>query len=135
MVNGYLLDTNILIEFFRKSEQMQVLVTSLGKRGPLHISLLSLAELRAGWSAEQASFFLPRVESIVEVEPMTKEIVLLAGQLQRTYKEQGKTLHTIDTLIGATAITRNMCMVTRNLRHFEVIQELNIYRDLPLLLA
>jgi predicted nucleic acid-binding protein len=38
MVNGYLLDTNIVIEFFRKYAQIQALVASLGNRGPLRMS-------------------------------------------------------------------------------------------------
>jgi tRNA(fMet)-specific endonuclease VapC len=135
MVNGYLLDTNIVIEFFRKYAQIQALVASLGNRGPLRMSLISLAELRTGWSAEQAAFFLPRLESLVEIEPITKEIVLAAGQLQRRYKAQGKPLHTVDTIIAATAVAGELCMVTRNLRHFEVMTELDIYRDLPPLTA
>ena len=124
----YLLDTNILIEFFAKKETTLALLPTLKKTGTLATSLLSVAEIRMGWSGKDADVYLPLLYDLFDTHGITKAIAQQAGEWRREYKEQGITLSSIDTLIAATAYCGQMCLVTRNVKHFPMPQ-LQVYRD------
>ncbi|MEK7517938.1 MAG: type II toxin-antitoxin system VapC family toxin [Patescibacteria group bacterium] len=121
-MTSYLLDSDILMDFFKKKEEAVDLITKLIDKGNLFTSILSVAELRAGWSKKQAEFFLQRFYNLVEIKNITKEIAELAGKFRWEYKERGITLPTIDTLIAATAITEDCQLVTRNKKDFPMPQ-------------
>ena len=121
-MTSYLLDSDILMDFFKKKEEAVDLITKLIDKGNLFTSILSVAELRAGWSKKQAEFFLQRFYNLVEIKNITKEIAELAGKFRWEYKERDITLPTIDTLIAATAITEDCQLVTRNKKDFPMPQ-------------
>lgn len=121
-MTSYLLDSDILMDFFKKKEEAVDLITKLVEKGNLSTSILSVTELRAGWSKEQAKFFLQRFYDLVEIKSITKEIAELAGRLRWEYKTEGVSLPTIDTIIAATAIVEDCQLVTRNKKDFPMSQ-------------
>jgi len=114
----YLLDSNILMDFFKQKKEAVALVKNLLDTGGLAASILSITELRAGWTPGQARFFLPRFYRLVKVEDINLEIAELAGKYRNEYKSKGITIPTIDTLIASTAILNNYQLVTRNKKDF-----------------
>jgi predicted nucleic acid-binding protein len=127
----YLLDSNVWIDFFKKKDDTAVeLVLSLGNKGRLFISAVSLTELQFGWNEEQTLYLLPRLLAIAKVVDATGNTCIRAGELLRDYKRRGIILSPLDTIIAATALTHDMCMVTRNKKHFEPIKELRLYTEL-----
>lgn len=117
-MSTYLLDSDILMDFFKKKDYAVSLLDKLNKRGNLAISILSITELRAGWNEKQAGFLLPRLYKLVSVKSLTKEITELAGKFRWEFKVKGISLPTIDSLIGATAIVEKSQLVTRNKKDF-----------------
>lgn len=115
-----LLDSDILIDFFKKKERATKLVNSFLQEGNVATSALSVAELRIGWSDEEAAFYLPRFYKLFQIEPVTKEIAEVAGKLRRDSQRAGRTLPTIDTLIAATAIHLDATLVTNNIKDFPI---------------
>jgi predicted nucleic acid-binding protein len=130
MPGPYLLDTNILIELFSKKDATVRLLSQLKKSGALCTSLLSVAEIRMGWNDKDAQYYLPLLYDLCETPGITKAIVEQGGQWRRMYREQGITLSTVDTLIAATAYCQNLCLVTRNTKHF-LMPELRLYTAAP----
>jgi tRNA(fMet)-specific endonuclease VapC len=127
----YLLDSNVWIDFFKKKDDTAVeLVLSLGNKGRLFISAVSLTELQFGWNEEQTLYLLPRLLAIAKVVDATGNACIRAGELLRDYKRRGIILSPLDTIIAATALVHDMCMVTRNKKHFEPIKELRLYTEL-----
>jgi len=124
----YLLDTNILIEFFsRKQETVEQLV-ALKKQANLFTSLLSVAEIRMGWSDKDAHVYLPLLYDLFALQNLSPTIVEQAGAWRREYRESGITLSMVDTLIAATAYCNDLCVVTRNTRHFPM-PEVRLFRQ------
>jgi predicted nucleic acid-binding protein len=127
-MTGYLLDSDILIDFFNKREPAQALVSKfLGSRLHMAISVLSVTELRAGWGDKECAVYLPVLYDLFPAEIVTLDVAELAGKLRHNYQVQGKVLKTVDTTIAATAIINEYCLVTRNIKDFPM-PELNLYR-------
>ncbi len=114
----FLLDTDILVDFFKKRPYAQHLLAEIKEKGDLFLSILSVSELRAGWTEEEASYFLPILYAIAERASITDEIAERAGAMRQVYKSRGISLPTIDTLIAATAIIGNYNLVTNNKKHY-----------------
>ena len=114
----YLMDSDILMDFFKKRKETISLVTRLLTEGKIVASILSVTELRAGWTTDQARFFLPRFYRLVKVEDINLDIAELAGKYRNEYKSKGITIPTIDTLIASTAILNDYQLVTRNKKDF-----------------
>ncbi len=122
----YLLDSDILMDFFKKKEESVSLMAKLINKGELSTSILSVTELRAGWNKEQAKFFLQRLYQLIGIENVTKEVAELAGEFRFEYKSKGIILPAIDSLIAATAILGNFQLVTRNKKDFPM-KRLKLY--------
>jgi hypothetical protein len=112
------MDSDVLMDFFKKRKEAISLVTKLLTEGKIAASILSVTELRAGWTTDQARFFLPRFYRLVKVEDINPEIAELAGKYRNEYKSKDITIPTIDTLIASTAILNDYQLVTRNKKDF-----------------
>lgn len=113
-----LIDTDILIDFFKKQEKAERLISKLTSEFDPVISILSISELCAGWNQKEASFFLPKLYRLVRVEPITLEIAEKAGLLRHEYKKKGRELGLADCLIAATALCSDAYLLTRNIKDY-----------------
>lgn len=120
-------DSDVVIDFFNKRKEIEKKFYSLSIKNTLYISVLSITEVRSGWTQKQADAYLSVLFDIFKVEGISNEIALYAGKLRFEYKRKGITLSTNDTLIAATAIKGNYQLITRNLKHFPMPQ-LKIYK-------
>ncbi len=123
----YLFDSDILMDFFKKKEYAIQLIKDLtNKKGRFSISTLSVAELRSGWTKEQAEHLLPKLYDLVNIFMVDKAIAELAGQFRQEYKIQGIILPVVDTLIAATTILEKCQLVTRNKKDYPM-SEIKLY--------
>ena len=72
----YLVDTDVLIDFFKLKDPAKKLIQRLSNTSLLSLSGLTVTELRSGWTQEQADRLLPQLYALCSVEPVTKEIGL-----------------------------------------------------------
>lgn len=128
----YLLDTNILSEFVRKTPNVG-LTEALKRIAPetLSTSCICVMELRHGAIRTQSSGTLwGRIESQilkrVSVLEIRTEDAILAGDLLAHLWSKGKPIETEDVLIGASALSRGFTVVTHNVNHFRRIPGLKV---------
>lgn len=123
---SYLIDTNVLSELRRREPDASV-VTWFEERPAttLYLSVLTLGELRKGVEAlpqgkhklnlmdwldvDLPQFFSGRILSV------NLEVADRWGRLLATTKQP---LPAVDSLLAATAMTYDLCLVTRNVRDF-----------------
>lgn len=82
-------------------------------------SAINIAEIYTGMrqtEAEQTEAFLGRLQTF----PIDGEIARRAGSLKSTYARQGITLELADMLIAATALERQLTLMTDNRKHFPI---------------
>ncbi len=124
-----LLDTHALIWAARDpgklSKTAAELIQRAGESGGLAISAITLWELAWLASNGRLSFtgpiddFIERVSSRTAIRPITSRIAILASRLPATYSKDPS-----DRLIGATALSEGMVLVTKDrmIREFAQIK-------------
>ena len=127
-MNGYLLDTNVCVEFFKKNSRVGQRLEQL-ESGQLYISVITLAELKYGaQKSDRQQHHLNLIQSFldeVEVLSIDTSIDTFASEKARLSKA-GSLVDNFDLLIGATAIHHNLTLVTNNTRHFQRIQGIQL---------
>src|SRR5438552_2699322 len=121
---GYLLDTNVVSERRKRKPEERVLryVDSL-HQDSVFLSVLTIGELRKGADARRRvdSAHARSLDAWIEgiettfadrIIPIDLDAAKLWGRLMAQRPRQ-----IIDTLIAATAVTRNLWLITRNVGH------------------
>lgn len=125
----YLLDTNIVSETRRKQADERVIsFLSAAESSTLHISVLTLGELRKGAAlkkktdpdlARKLRAWIDGLES--SFADRTLGVDAATAQLWGELSAQ-RTRPVVDTLLAATAIIHDLTFVTRNTRDFRDIK-------------
>jgi len=124
----YLLDTNICIYLFKGLFDLADKIENIGI-GNYFLSEITIAELKFG--AENSSFPKKNMEKIdllqqqFTVIPIFSSLDIYAKEKARL-KKIGKPLDDFDLLIGATAISNNLTLVTRNISDFDRLEKIEI---------
>jgi predicted nucleic acid-binding protein len=120
-VSDHLLDTCVLIDYLRDREAAVEVIRRLPKRPS--VSVVTIAELYAGVRNEQERDRIEALPALLDVRDVDLEIARLAG----SYRLQYRGNHGVgmpDALIAATARIHGARLVTRNTRHFPMLDDL-----------
>lgn len=125
-MNDYLLDTNILILYLRKTKEYYELLDALAKDNTLYISAITRLEIIRGMHEREREDTFNLLGSLETIE-ITLEIADKAGELIRSWRTRGVVLEDADALIAATALDYDLALVTTNAKHFPM-PDLVVYR-------
>jgi len=111
-----LFDTNILISYSKNKDDGLVDFLS-SQDHEFYTSVVSLAEFRAGFAKDELILYR---EFIKAFTPLSLDLnaAELAGEFFYGFKKQGLNVNLRDHFIAATAINRNMTLVTFNKKDF-----------------
>ena len=123
------MDTDWAIDYMHKADRTVRRLEELLPDG-VGLSVVSLAELHEGLArsrnpdtdAEALRLFLEAVE-VVQLDDAACRVF---GAERARLREKGNLIGDIDILIGATAISNNLTLLTNNTRHFERMQGLRV---------
>lgn len=122
----YLLDTSVIIDFLRRKDKEDSLLFRLAEED-LSISIITHTELYAGrsvWERKDAMKELEDLFSDMTVLPLQQDVSKRAGSI----KAQHPRINLLDCIVAASAIVHNLSLVTLNMKDFEPIQEIKLYR-------
>jgi predicted nucleic acid-binding protein len=118
-----LVDSDVLISHLRGVDAARDWLTGARKRGPLAISVVSVAELIGGMrSTERREVW--RLLTSFRSEPVTEIIARRAGDMMRRYRSSHNGIGLGDYLIAATADVKGLELATLNVRHFPMFKGL-----------
>ena len=135
---GLILDSSILIAGERRGESVpQILKRIQNAYGEMDsaLSVVTIVELTHGIyrakndaDRERRSAFCTELRRDVVVHPVTVEIAELAGRIEGEQAARGISIAFEDLLIGATALDLGYAVATANVRHFQIIPDLQVKR-------
>ena len=115
-----LLDTNFIIGLLRGFGPYWDYLDGLLKQALPSISAITRAEVYAGCHPAEEIETKRLLDYFVAI-PVESSMADLAGQYVYQFSRQGITLHLEDALIGATAVTEGLNLVTQNVNHFPML--------------
>jgi len=124
----YLLDTNICIYFLKAQFNLDQKIEDAGIEN-CFVSEITIAELKYG--VENSSQIIPNREILDKFQnkftilPIFTALDVYAKEKARL-KRKGKMLDDFDLLIGATAISNNLILATRNISDFDRLDGIKI---------
>ena len=122
-----LLDTSVIIDFLRRKDKSDSLLSKLSNND-FYISIVTHTELFSGrsvWEKKEIKQELDKFLSIIVLLPLMEEISQAAGKI-KAYDPKRSVL---DCIIAATAIRHNLPLVTLNIKDFENIKGMRLYKE------
>jgi len=121
-----LLDTSILIEYYRKTNKANSSWISLIDQGyEFVISAITKYELYSGATKGQMEFW-DNIMTSIPIIAFNEACVDTALNINAILKQKRKQIDLADLFIGATAVTHDFPIATLNKKHFERIGQLFI---------
>jgi hypothetical protein len=121
MAEPILLDTDVLVDFFRGHSEAVVFVNAYSAR--IILSSIVVAELYAGVKGDAEQAALENFISLFRVVPVSAEIAKVGGLYKRDYgKSHGVGL--ADAVLAATAEAENAELKTLNTKHYPMLKDL-----------
>jgi len=123
-------DTNFLIELLRKKQEaIQKLQDMITSGEDMKTTTINASELYKGAYKTQRPEEIIKVEDILktlEVLPHDKDSAKLFGELYYTPIIKSKNPGDMDLLIASIALNSNEKILTKNVRHFNIIPNLTV---------
>jgi len=127
-LNQYLLDTNICIYYIKGLHDLKSKFQEVGPEN-CFISEITLAELKFGVAKSQAKEknqkALENFLNGIQILPIFPALDVYAAEKARLQKS-GKVIDDFDLLIGATAVSFDLTMVTNNTSHFSRLTDIKL---------
>ena len=121
-----LLDTSILIEYYRKTNKANSTWIGLIDQGhEFVISAITKYELYSGATKEQMEFW-DNIMTSIPIIAFNEACVDTAVNINAILKQKRKQIDLADLFIAATAVTHDFPIATLNKKHFERIEQLSI---------
>ena len=122
------IDSDFTIAILKGDEKAGILLEDLESKGEICITSISIFELTyitKAVSKKKERSLLNLIDTF-RVLPLDKNSALRASKIGKKLAKDGKMVHPMDLMIGATALQNKMVLVTRNIKHFSRIKGLEI---------
>jgi tRNA(fMet)-specific endonuclease VapC len=127
-LNQYLLDTNICIYYIKGLHDLKSKFQEVGPEN-CFISEITLAELKFGVAKSKArqknQKALDNFLSGIQILPIFPALDIYAAEKARLQKS-GNVIDDFDLLIGTTAVSFELTMVTKNTSHFSRLTDIKL---------
>ncbi len=121
-----LVDTSILIDYYRKTDKEKSVWISLVRQGySFAVSAVTKYEIYAGATANQLAFW-DTIFDAIKVMPLDELSVDTAVTLNSVLKKKRGQIDMADLFIAATAVAYSLSLATLNRKHFDRIETLKL---------
>lgn len=120
-----LVDTSILIDFFRKKNRKKSILYKLQGKHEIYISTITEFEFLAGVK-EDKSISINSFFKNLEVIGFDSKTAIIASSIYKDLKSKNQVIEFRDIFIAATAIANRLPLSTLNIEHFKRVENLEI---------
>ena len=121
-----LIDTSVLIDYFRKTNKEETFFYKLAaEEEAFCISAITKYEIMVGSNAIQEEFWKQLFSTVTTID-FDEKIAIEAALIKKELKSKGNIIGFEDIAIGATARANNLALATLNEKHFTKIAKLKL---------
>lgn len=122
-IKRFFIDSDILIDFLRGFKETQNFLFRLRNEGKLLISVINVVEVYSGKEIrdEKKRKVIDGFISEFEIISLDENLAKVAGEIRANYQ-----LPFADAIVAATAIKMESILVTKNIKHFSKIKDLEL---------
>lgn len=125
-----ILDSTFLVDVLRGSGDVSELIENLDATGTPFVSAVTVMELTEGIhladsTADEREAVHQLLSDCTEI-PFDGDVAMQAGRINAELVASGEPIDETDVMIAATAFVHDQPVVTRNVDHFERIDELTV---------
>ncbi|MCO5314768.1 MAG: type II toxin-antitoxin system VapC family toxin [Solirubrobacterales bacterium] len=117
------IDTSVLIDHTRGLQAAHETLARAAERGELHSSEIVRTELLVLIRDRELALITPLLEAIIW-HPVDRQVAEAAGSLGRAWLPSHNGIDAADFIIAATATMLDAELLTRNIRHFPMFENL-----------
>ena len=125
----YLLDTDTVVYALKGNDAVKRNLAH-HLRDPLRLSIITIMELYFGaYKSQRVQANLAKLkmlENDLQILPVGMEVAEVFGMCKAKLEKAGTPLDDFDLIVASTALTRNLTLVTNNLKHFKRIEGLRL---------
>ena len=126
-----ILDTNFIIDLMNNEPKTLVKTEELLDNGEsILVTSLSIFELFTGMSmSNKPEIEKNKINRIIENQTILnfdKDAAELSGELNGQLRKNGQAIESVDTMIAGIALLKKEKLMTRNIKHFSRIKNLEI---------
>jgi len=125
----YLLDTNILIYFFKNQGNVSQHLAGVSPQD-IYVSTITLFELYTGIAKsampEKRTQQLQKLLAEINILSFDEKTAAIAAAIRSTLEKQGTAIGMLDILIASVALANQLTLVTHNTKEFSRIRELQV---------
>jgi tRNA(fMet)-specific endonuclease VapC len=125
-----LLDSSILIDFFRKKKKSKSVLFNLIAGHDFYISVITDFEIKIGITTEPHQQDYDILIQNINYLPIDLPCIEKAVELHQYLRENNALIELADLLIAATAMSNSLPLATLNQKHFQRIPALQL-AELP----
>ena len=126
---SYLIDTDVLIDGLQRRVSTVELLHTLAPHG-VAITIISVGEIYEGaFATTDAARHMANARTFVQdivVLGLTDNVMEVLARERAALRRSGQRIADMDMIIGATAVSYDLELVTRNERHFRRINGLRL---------
>ena len=122
-----LIDTSVLIDHLRRSQKEKTPFYQVALHHDYAISSITEFEFSVGSTPRNHSFVEALLAELL-VLPFDLSCAQVAAKIYRDLKAENQLVSLPDIFIAATAIAHDLQLLTLNLKHFERIENLKLYK-------
>ncbi len=123
-----LLDSSVIIDFFRKPDKTHSFLFQITESYLFALSVITLFEFKIGLKTEKQSEEFQLLISPMDVLPVDQNCINEAVKIYIKLKQQNALIELADILIAATALWHAIPLATMNYKHFQRIPEIDLIR-------
>jgi hypothetical protein len=116
-------DTSVLIDVLRGEPAAAAVLRDARAAGPVHASEVTRLEVLAGMRPKEEAATRALL-GVLRWHPLDETLAELAGELGRRWLPENRGIDSADLAIAATAASLGAELLTRNVRHFPMIEGL-----------
>ena len=121
-----LLDSSIIIDYFRKRTKSKSILYKLSAGYRFCMSTITVFEIKIGLKTERQWKDYDILTNNIQILPIDDDCVNEAVKIYTDLKQQNNLIELADLLIGASAISNSLPLLTLNTKHFKNISNLEL---------